>query len=114
MSDSQQGAVHLTQDSFASTLKDAGDKPVLVDFFAEWCGPCKMAAPIIDSLAEKYEGKAIVAKVDVDANRELAMDHAVMSIPTVMVFKNGEVVNKQIGFAGEAGYEKMITDALGE
>ena len=110
--DAQKGALHLTQASFASTLEEAGDKPVLVDFFAEWCGPCKMAAPIIDGLADEYAGKAVIAKVDVDANRDLAAKYGVMSIPTVMVFKKGEEVAKQVGFAGKEGYEKMITEAL--
>jgi len=112
MSDSQKGAIYLDASNFQKTIEEAGDKPVLVDFFAEWCGPCKMAAPIIDKLADKYKGKAIVAKLDVDHNQDIAALYGVMSIPTVMVFKNGKLVNRQIGFIGEEGYETMITSAL--
>ena len=113
MSESQKGAIHLDSSNFQKTIESAGDKPVLVDFFAEWCGPCKMAAPIIDKLADKYKGKAIVAKLDVDNNQDIAALYGVMSIPTVMVFKNGKLANRQIGFIGEEGYEAMITSALG-
>lgn len=114
MSDTNQGAAHLNQDTFAKTLADAGDQPVMVDFYAEWCGPCKMAAPVIEELATEYVGKAVIAKVDVDAENKLAQDHRVMSIPTVIVFKNGEEVERMTGFAGKDGYVKMITKALGE
>ncbi|MBU0978948.1 MAG: thioredoxin [Patescibacteria group bacterium] len=107
-----QATLHLTADNFDQTLKDAGNKPVLVDFFAEWCGPCKMAAPIIDELAEEYKSQAVVAKVDVDASHDLASQYGVMSIPTVIVFKNGQELNKQVGFIGKEGYQKMMTDAL--
>jgi thioredoxin 1 len=107
-----QATLHLTGDNFDQALKDAGSKPVMLDFFAEWCGPCKMAAPIIDELAEEYKDKAVVAKVDVDANQDLAQKYGVMSIPTVIMLKDGEELDKQIGFIGKEGYEKMITDAL--
>lgn len=108
------GALHLTQDGFAKVLADAGSKPVMVDFFAQWCGPCKMAAPIIEELAETYDGKAVIAKVDVDEENALAADHGVMSIPTVIVFVNGEEVDRKIGFAGRDGYVAMIEQALQE
>ena len=108
------GALHLTQDDFAKVLADAGNKPVMVDFFAQWCGPCKMAAPIIEELAETYDGKAVIAKVDVDDENALASDHGVMSIPTVIVFVNGEEVDRKIGFAGRDGYVTMIEQALQE
>ena len=84
------------------------DKPVLVDFFAEWCGPCKMAAPVLDKLADEYEGKAGIVKVDVDQNQELAMKYNVMSIPTVVLFEGGEEKDRKIGFAGEQGYKEML------
>jgi len=114
MTDSQQkmGAVHLDQANFDSTLQEAGDKPVLVDFFADWCGPCKMAAPIIEEMAGEYAGKAVIAKVDVDANNELAGRFGVMSIPTVIVFKNGEEVNRQTGFAGKQGFVSLLESAM--
>ncbi|MDA1079755.1 MAG: thioredoxin [bacterium] len=114
MTDTKQGAAHLNQDTFATTLTGAGDKPVLVDFYAEWCGPCKLAAPVIEELAIEYAGKAVIAKVDVDAENKLAQDHRVMSIPTVIVFKNGKEVDRMTGFAGKDGYVKMITKAVGE
>jgi len=73
------------------------DKPVLVDFFAEWCGPCRMIGPIIEELSKEYEGKAIIGKVDVDANTEVAQKFLIRNIPTVLFVKNGEVVDKQVG-----------------
>jgi thioredoxin 1 len=108
----QKGALHLNQGNFDSTIKGAGEKPVLVDFFAEWCGPCKMAAPIIEELAGEYDGKAVIAKVDVDAENALAAAHGVMSIPTVVVFVNGEEVERRVGFAGKQGYVSMIDGAM--
>lgn len=106
MTDSQ--VKHLTTSDFDKTLEDAGDKPVMVDFFAEWCGPCRMAAPIIDQISEEYADKAVIAKVDVDDHSELAQRYGVMSIPTVIVFKNGEEVDRKIGFAGKEGYTSML------
>jgi len=112
MPENQTGAVHLNVSNFEQALKDAGDKPVLVDFYAQWCGPCKMAAPIIDELADQYQGKAVIVKVDVDENQALAGQYGVMSIPTVVIFKNGQEVNKQVGFAGKDGYIKLIEEAM--
>lgn len=106
------GAPHLTADDFSSTLKS--DKPVLVDFYADWCGPCKLAAPIIDKLSAEYADKMIISKLDVDAFNEIAREHGVMSIPTVVIFKNGEEVDRKIGFPGEDGYRQMIEAALEE
>ncbi|MPN37652.1 Thioredoxin [bioreactor metagenome] len=103
----------LNDASFASTLADA-KTPVLVDFYAEWCGPCQMAAPIIEKLADQYAGKIIIAKLNVDEARETAMKNNVMSIPTVIVYQKGEEVDRQIGFPGEAGYVAMIERALAE
>ena len=111
LDNTKQGALHLTADDFAKTLTSAGSKPVLVDFFAEWCGPCKMAAPVIEELAEEYADTAVVAKVDVDAQNALAAQYGVMSIPTVIAFVNGEEVERKIGFAGKEGYVSMIEAA---
>lgn len=108
------GALHLSQADFDQTLKAAGQKPVLVDFFAEWCGPCKMAAPVIEELAGEYADKAVIAKVDVDAENALAATYGVMSIPTVIVFVNGEEVDRKIGFAGKQGYVSMLEGAMEE
>ena len=73
------------------------DKPVLVDFWASWCGPCRMVSPIVDEIAEELDGKVKVGKVNVDEQRELAGEYGIMSIPTLMVVKNGEIVNTAVG-----------------
>lgn len=112
MSDAVMGASHLDLSNFDSTLKEAGDKPVLVDFYADWCGPCKMAAPIIEAMVDEYEGKAVITKVDVDENNELASKFGVMSIPTVIVFKHGKEVKRQTGFAGKQGYVALLESAM--
>jgi thioredoxin len=105
-------AVLLTDQDFeAKVLKSV--KPVLVDFFAEWCGPCKMAGPIIEELSEEYKDKMVIGKVDVDANKEYAGKYGVMSIPTVIMFKGGEEVDRMTGFKGKEGYEEMIKKVLG-
>lgn len=114
MSDDNKGVVHLTTESFAKTLADAGDMPVLVDFYAEWCGPCKLAAPVIEELGVEYAGKAVIAKVDVDEQNQLAAEYGVMSIPTVIAFRKGEEVDRKIGYAGKAGYVSMIDGAMSE
>ncbi|TRW21521.1 thioredoxin [Flavobacterium zepuense] len=87
------------------------DKPVLVDFWAAWCGPCRMVGPIIEEIGHEYEGKAVVGKVDVDANQEFAAKYGIRNIPTVLVFQNGEVVGRQVGVAPKQTYTNAI-DAL--
>ncbi len=88
--------------------------PVVADFWAEWCGPCKMIAPILKDLAVKYDGKIKVAKIDVDNESDLAQQFNVMSIPTVLIFKGGKVTKKQVGAALRSTFEKMFEEVLSE
>ena len=92
--------IKITKDNFESEVLYS-QVPVLVDFFAEWCGPCRMIAPIIEEIAEEYNGELKVGKINVDEEPELAGKYSVMSIPTVMLFKNGEVVSQKIGYAAK-------------
>jgi len=104
-------ALHISDNDFQEkVLKN--DKPVLVDFFATWCGPCKMAAPVLDKLADEFAGKVEIVKMDVDENPQTPGQFGVMSIPSVMMFKGGKVVDQKVGFGGEAGYKAMIDKAL--
>ncbi|MCL5247197.1 MULTISPECIES: thioredoxin [Cellulophaga] len=103
-------ALEITDATFDEVVLKS-DKPVVVDFWAAWCGPCRMVGPIIDEVSSEYEGKAIVGKVDVDANQEFAAKYGVRNIPTVLVFKNGEMVSRQVGVSPKQVYTDAI-DAL--
>ncbi len=84
------------------------DTPVMVDFWATWCGPCQLAGPVVDELATDYLGKVKIGKLDVDANQETAAKFGVVSIPTVILFKDGVEVGRKVGFAGRPMYEKLL------
>jgi thioredoxin 1 len=103
--------VQVTQDSFQKTVLEA-QKPVLVDFWAEWCGPCKMVAPVIDELAGEYKDKAGFAKINVDESPKLASQFGVMSIPTIMVFKDGKPQQQVIGYKSKNDLKKMLDGVL--
>ncbi len=108
---SNDAIVHVTDASFAQDVLSA-DIPVLVDFWAAWCGPCKMIAPILDDLAEQYAGKVKIAKVDVDANKEIPGKFNIRGIPTLLIFKNGQVEATKVGALSKTQLVEFINSAL--
>jgi thioredoxin 1 len=103
--------VHINDENFdAEVLKSP--TPVLVDFWAEWCGPCKAIAPVLDQVATEYKGRLRVAKVDVDSNQAIAMRYGVRSIPTLMLFKNGVVDAQQVGMLSKDNLKKILDAKL--
>ncbi|HEY9186067.1 MAG TPA: thioredoxin [Salegentibacter sp.] len=100
-------AIEITDATFEEKVLKS-DKPVLVDFWAAWCGPCRMVGPIIEEISQEYDGKAVVAKLDVDANQEFAAKYGVRNIPTVLIFQNGEVVGRQVGVAPKNTYADAL------
>lgn len=92
--------VKVAQDDFAKTVLEAG-APVLVDFYADWCAPCKMVAPLLDELAHRHVGRVLVTKVDTDAAPDVAMDYEIRSIPTLVLFQEGEEIERSLGFEPE-------------
>ena len=103
---------HVGDADFDAAVPQSGE-PVLVDFWAEWCGPCKMISPVLDELAETYGGKLKVAKVNVDENRATAIKYHVRSIPMLLLFKDGQIQATQIGAVGKGQLTQMIDKALG-
>ncbi|ATA86840.1 thioredoxin [Capnocytophaga gingivalis ATCC 33624] len=104
-------ALQITDASFEEVVLKS-DKPVLVDFWATWCGPCRMLGPVIEEIATEYEGRVVVGKVDVDSNQEYAAKYGVRNIPTVLVFQNGEVVGRQVGVAPKNTYTEALDSLL--
>ena len=101
--------LHLNESEFNE--KVAGSSVAMVDFWATWCGPCKMLAPVIEDIGKKYDGKAVVAKVDVDENQSLAAKYGVMSIPTVIFFKDGKEIGRKVGVQPASVYTQTL-DAI--
>ena len=104
-------SINITESNFDSEILKS-ETPVLVDFWAEWCGPCKILSPILDELAAEYKGKIKLTKVNVDENNALAMKYNVMSIPTVKIFKKGQLVGEMIGAAPKTAVEEEIKKHL--
>jgi len=103
-------ALAITNDNFQQIA--SGDKPVVIDFWAEWCGPCRMIGPVIDELSKEYEGKVVIGKCDVDSNNAIATQFGVRNIPTIIFMKGGQVVDKQVGASGKASIEEKIKKLL--
>jgi thioredoxin 1 len=102
--------VEITDSNFEEIINS--EKPVLVDFWAEWCGPCKMIGPLVEELANEFDGKAIIGKVDVDTNPEVSAKFGIRSIPTLLVFKGGEIVDKQVGAVPKSVLSEKIEAQL--
>ena len=106
-----ENVIEFNDQNFDSDVLESGT-PVLVDFWAVWCGPCKAIAPIVEEIANDYNGKVKVGKMDVDRNNQVAMRYGIRSIPTLLVFNNGEVVDQVIGNVGKESIESMLDKAL--
>ena len=103
-------AQQITNENFEELLH--GNKPLMVDFWAEWCGPCRMIGPIVEELAQEYADQVVIGKVNVDENDELAGEFGIRSIPTLLFFKNGEVVDKHVGAASKSVLEEKLKSIL--
>lgn len=104
-------ALEITDSNFEELVLKS-DKPVLVDFWAEWCGPCRMVGPVVEELAKEYDGKAVVGKVNVDQNSNISMNYGIRNIPTLLYFKNGQVVDKQVGVVPKAALAAKLDAQL--
>lgn len=104
-------SLEITDQSFQETVLNS-NKPVLVDFWAVWCGPCRMLGPIIEEIAVDFKGKAVIGKVDVDNNQQVSVDYGIRNIPTVLIFKNGQVVDKLVGVVSKEVITKKLNSYL--
>jgi thioredoxin 1 len=104
-------ALEITDSNFEEVVLKS-DKPVLIDFWAEWCGPCRMVGPLVEELASEYEGKAVIGKLNVDHNPETAVKYGIRSIPALLYFKNGEIVDRQVGAVPKNTLESKLTPHL--
>lgn len=109
-SGSRMAVVAVTDADFEEKVIKS-NTPVLVDFYADWCGPCKMAEPVLEEMSLNYQGKVVFAKLNVDENQKITKDYDVMSIPTTILFKDGKELGRQIGFAGKEGFEELLKKA---
>ncbi len=103
--------IHVTDTTFEDEVLSS-DMPVLVDYWAEWCGPCKMIAPILDEVAAEYQGKLTIAKLNIDEDQETAQKYAVRGIPTLMIFKDGEVAGTKVGAMSKSQLSAFIDSAI--
>jgi thioredoxin len=108
---SGESVIHVNEGTFDTEILKS-DTPALVDFWAPWCGPCRAIAPVLDEIAEEYKGKVKVAKINVDENRKIAGNHGVMSIPTMILFKNGKALDKIIGLVPKERLKELMDKAL--
>lgn len=104
-------AMEITDANFEQIVLKS-DKPVMVDFWATWCGPCRAIAPTIEELSKEFEGKAVIGKVDVDANNNIPAQYGIRNIPTILFFKNGELVDKLVGASPKATYVEKLNSLL--
>jgi thioredoxin 1 len=104
--------IHVTDETFEQMVLNA-PVPAMVDFWAPWCGPCRMVAPIIEDLAKKYDGRAVIAKINTDENLKIAGQMGIMGIPTLILFKNGQEVDRVVGFAPQRVVEEKLKAVLG-
>jgi len=105
-------SIEITDQNFEEAVLKS-DKPVLVDFWAEWCGPCLMIAPAIEELAQEYQGKFVIGKMNVDNNSDIPMEYGIRNIPTLLFFKNGEIIDKQVGASPKSALKSKIDAILG-
>jgi thioredoxin 1 len=104
-------AIEITDANFQDLVLKS-DKPVVIDFWAEWCGPCRVIGPYVEELAKEYEGKAVIGKVDVDNNPNVSAEFGIRNIPTILFFKGGKIVDKQVGIAPKAALETKLKAQL--